>query len=192
VWALAGEHAPHAADSAAAPLVIDLDATLVTAHSDKESAAPTFKRGYRFHPLWSFATTAPAAESRWGCAGGQRRVQHRRRPHRRRPRGAAPATGPRTARPARPRGPGPRDAAGATHGFLAWLAAQRLSYPVGFTLPTDAAPLLAKIPGRVWAPAYDGAGNVRDEAWVARRRRRLVSLRCRRTDSCGCRRRRRR
>lgn len=27
------------------PLIIDLDATLVTAHSDKESAAPTFKRG---------------------------------------------------------------------------------------------------------------------------------------------------
>jgi hypothetical protein len=35
--------------------VIDLDATLVTAHSDKESAAPTFKRGYGFHPLCAFA-----------------------------------------------------------------------------------------------------------------------------------------
>jgi hypothetical protein len=32
-------------------LVIDLDATLVTAHSDKESAAPTFKRGYGHHPV---------------------------------------------------------------------------------------------------------------------------------------------
>jgi hypothetical protein len=27
-------------------LVIDLDATLITAHSDKEGAAPTFKKGY--------------------------------------------------------------------------------------------------------------------------------------------------
>lgn len=33
------------------PLVIDVDATLVTAHSEKEQAAPTFKRGYGFHPL---------------------------------------------------------------------------------------------------------------------------------------------
>ncbi|MGH3407334.1 MAG: IS1380 family transposase [Streptosporangiaceae bacterium] len=32
-------------------LVIDLDATLVTAHSDKEGAAPTFKKGFGFHPL---------------------------------------------------------------------------------------------------------------------------------------------
>src|SRR5271169_1434147 len=32
-------------------LVIDLDATLITARSDKEGAAPTFKSGYGFHPL---------------------------------------------------------------------------------------------------------------------------------------------
>src|SRR5258708_13395323 len=32
-------------------LVIDLDATLITARSDKEGAAPTFKKGYGFHPL---------------------------------------------------------------------------------------------------------------------------------------------
>jgi hypothetical protein len=32
-------------------LVIDMDATLITAHSDKEKAAPTWKKGYGFHPL---------------------------------------------------------------------------------------------------------------------------------------------
>ena len=32
-------------------LVIDMDATLVTAHSDKQGAAPTWKKGYGFHPL---------------------------------------------------------------------------------------------------------------------------------------------
>jgi hypothetical protein len=32
-------------------IVIDVDATLVTAHSDKEGAAPTWKKGYGFHPL---------------------------------------------------------------------------------------------------------------------------------------------
>ena len=30
-------------------LVLDLDATLVTAHSDKEHATPTWKRGFGFH-----------------------------------------------------------------------------------------------------------------------------------------------
>lgn len=32
-------------------LVIDMDATLVTAHSDKQGAAPTYKKGFGFHPL---------------------------------------------------------------------------------------------------------------------------------------------
>lgn len=36
------------------PLVVDLDATLVGAHSDKEGATPTFKRGFGFHPMLAF------------------------------------------------------------------------------------------------------------------------------------------
>ncbi|KAB1920376.1 IS1380 family transposase, partial [Micromonospora sp. ALFpr18c] len=32
-------------------IVIDLDATLITAHSDKQGAAVTFKKGFGFHPL---------------------------------------------------------------------------------------------------------------------------------------------
>jgi hypothetical protein len=32
-------------------VVIDMDATLVTARSDKQGAAPTWKKGYGFHPL---------------------------------------------------------------------------------------------------------------------------------------------
>jgi hypothetical protein len=54
VWALAGKHAPDHDSSAENPLVVDVDATLVTAHSEKQHAAPTFKRGYGFHPLWAF------------------------------------------------------------------------------------------------------------------------------------------
>jgi hypothetical protein len=42
---LAGAAAPDAGIDAAHPLIIDVDATLVTAHSDKEGAAATFKRG---------------------------------------------------------------------------------------------------------------------------------------------------
>jgi hypothetical protein len=32
-------------------LVLDLDATLVTSHSEKEQAAATYKRGFGYHPL---------------------------------------------------------------------------------------------------------------------------------------------
>jgi hypothetical protein len=38
-------------------LVIDLDATLVTASSDKEGAAPTWKKGYGFHPLGAWCAS---------------------------------------------------------------------------------------------------------------------------------------
>ena len=38
VWALAGEHAPDHGARRQAPLIIDLDATLVTSHSEKEHA----------------------------------------------------------------------------------------------------------------------------------------------------------
>ena len=45
-------------------LVIDLDGTLITARSDKEGAAATFKMGYGFHPLGAWlANTAEC----WRC-----------------------------------------------------------------------------------------------------------------------------
>jgi hypothetical protein len=47
-------HAPDHRIDATSSLVIDVDATLVTAHSEKEQAAPTFKRGFGFHPLCAF------------------------------------------------------------------------------------------------------------------------------------------
>ena len=59
------------------------------------------------------------------------------------------------------------DGAGATHELLDWIVGQRLSYSVGFTLPTDFAAQLAKIPNNVWTPAYNSAGEIREGAWVA-------------------------
>ena len=44
VWQLAGTDAPNHAVTVKTPLIIDLDATLITAHSEKELAAATFKR----------------------------------------------------------------------------------------------------------------------------------------------------
>lgn len=40
--------------SAAQEVVIDLDATLIGAHSEKEGATPNFKRGFGFHPMMAF------------------------------------------------------------------------------------------------------------------------------------------
>lgn len=39
---------------ATGPVVVDLDATLVGAHSEKEGATPNFKRGFGFHPMLAF------------------------------------------------------------------------------------------------------------------------------------------
>jgi hypothetical protein len=80
---LAGEHAPDHEADAAAPLVIDVDATLVTAHSEKECAMPTFKRGFGFHPLWAYVDHGPEGTGeplafllRRGNAGSNTVVDH--------------------------------------------------------------------------------------------------------------------
>ncbi|MEO3780992.1 transposase [Micromonospora sp. B11E3] len=42
-------------------VVIDLDATLITAHFDKQGAAATFKKGWGFHPLGAWCAPARKA-----------------------------------------------------------------------------------------------------------------------------------
>lgn len=54
VWELAGTQAPNHDSDARTPLIVDIDATLVTAHSEKEHTSPTFKKGFGFHPLLAF------------------------------------------------------------------------------------------------------------------------------------------
>jgi hypothetical protein len=59
-------------------LTIDVDATLITAHSDKEKAAGNYKGGYGFYPLQAYADEtreALGALLRPGNAG----AKHRRR-----------------------------------------------------------------------------------------------------------------
>jgi Transposase DDE domain group 1 len=61
-------------------LVIDLDATLVTASSDKEGAAPTWKKGYGFHPLGAWCANTReclAMLLRPGNAGSNTFADHR-------------------------------------------------------------------------------------------------------------------
>jgi len=169
VWRLAGDHAPTHGVSVRTPLVIDVDATLVTAHSDKENAKPTFKKGYGFHPLCAFAdhghegTGEPLAILlRPGNAGSNKAADH--------------ITVLRQAFQQLPdlpdRRPGKTvlvrvDGAGYSHDLLTWLTNQRVQYSVGWTLPSDAGELIEQIPATVWQPAYNADGEVRDGAWVA-------------------------
>jgi hypothetical protein len=170
VWALAGEHAPDHDIDADHPLIVDVDATLVTAHSDKQGAAPTFKRGFGFHPLWAFidhgddGTGEPLTVLlRPGNAGSNTAADH--------------ITVVRQALAQLPgyrpgRRPGRRvlirtDTAGATHDFLDWVHNRRLSYSVGFRLPGEFAEVLPLIPKQAWTPAINADGDPRDGAWVA-------------------------
>ncbi|MGP3937919.1 transposase [Nonomuraea sp. KM88] len=60
-------------------IVIDLDATLITAHSDKQGASATFKKGYGFHPLaaWCANTHESLAMLlRTGSAGSNTVADH--------------------------------------------------------------------------------------------------------------------
>ena len=61
-------------------VVIDMDATLVTARSDKEGAAPTWKKGYGFHPLGAWCANTReclAMLLRPGNAGSNTFTDHR-------------------------------------------------------------------------------------------------------------------
>ena len=163
-WALAGNAAP-GADGSLIP--VDIDATIVLAHSEKEKAAPTWKKTFGFHPLAAFADHGAGAGGeplaivlRPGNAGSNTASEHvevtrlalaqlPRRLHRR--------VLIRT------------DSGGGTHDFLAWLTrpGRRLHYSIGMTITEDMQHAILQLPDRVWEPAYDAGGQVRPGAWVA-------------------------
>lgn len=168
-WSHAREHAPDHAIGPQQPLIVDLDATLVTAHSEKENTAPNFKRGFGFHPLLAFVDHGPDGTGeplsfllRPGNAGSNTAADH------------ISVTRQALAQlPFRTSGDVGRkvlirtDGAGGTHAFLEYLTARRLSYSVGFTLTDAMAEAVDDIPEDLWIPALDACGGIRDGAWVA-------------------------
>ena len=149
-------------------VVLDVDATLVAAHSEKDQARATFKGGFGFHPIrvWCDNTTELLAVTlRPGNAGSnhagdhidvlRRAVDQIPAAHRRRLLIRA-------------------DGAGATHELLDWLTEQgqlrgrRLEYSVGFpTKNTALTSAITAIPERAWTPAVAADGEVCDGADVA-------------------------
>lgn len=168
-WERAGRHAPDHRINTDHPLIIDLDASLLDSHSDKESATATFKKGFGFHPLGSWVDHGPdgtgeplAIMLRPGNAGSNTAADHKQLLN--------------EALRQLPWSPGYRvghkvlvraDSAGGTHEFLDYLTARRLGYSVGFGLTEASAAAVELIPEKVWTPAYDADGQVRNGAWVA-------------------------
>ncbi|WP_405547813.1 transposase [Streptomyces phaeochromogenes] len=163
-WRLADGKAPDAGRA----VTVDLDGVLVIAHSDKEDAAPTWKRAYGHHPLMGFVdhgqggTGEPvAALLRPGNAGSNTAADHITAAR------LTLAQLPKTYR----RGCQTlirRDSAGGTHDFVAWLAQRGrwLSYPIGMVITDTIHQHVLKVPAPAWTAAVEADGKIRDGAWV--------------------------
>ena len=149
-WALAAGAAP-GADGAL--VTVDIDATIVTACSEKDQAAPTWKKTFGFHPLTAFADHGPEGSGeplaivlRPGNAGSNTAADHIE--------AARLAIAQLPAR-LRRRVLIRADSGGGTQDFLKWLTrpGRRLSYSVGFTITEDIQNAIVMIPAAAWTPA---------------------------------------
>jgi hypothetical protein len=146
-------------------VVVDIDATLVTSHSEKQWAAPTFKKGFGFHPMLAFAdhgtggTGAPlAGVLRPGNAGSNTARDHV----------AVLDQALDQLDPAqRARVLVRTDSAGGTKEFTHHLTAAGLAYSVGFAgfLPSLRA-AIDTVEQAAWVPAVNPDGALREGAWV--------------------------
>jgi hypothetical protein len=142
-------------------IVLDFDATLVTSHSEKEKAAPTFKRGFGFHPLLCFldeSHEALAGKLRPGNAGSDTSADHLEVLY------AALAQLPDQA--FKKRILARADSAGASHRFLDALREVGIRYSVGFHLKPEVKQAILNTPESAWLPASTQDGEVREGAAV--------------------------
>ncbi len=173
-WHAAGERNPAADLTAADPLIIDLEATLVTSHSDKENVAGTYKGGYGFAPFIAsvdYGTGNGTGEIltallRPGNAGANSADDHIRVFE--------------TATKALPdelfKDDGTldgvkilvrTDSAGASRKFLWYLDRHNAQFSVSYPVPEGKAHMVDWIHDKqYWQPALDQDGNDRTDAWV--------------------------
>lgn len=149
-------------------LVIDLDASIVLCHSEKEQAAPTFKRTFGYHPLLAFCDNTGeflAARLRKGNAGSNTAADHvtvldaalAQLPDEHRHGTAILVRA---------------DGAGCTREFLAHIRALRgtavsCEFSVGWAITERERTAITAIPHNVWADAIDADGGHRDGAGLA-------------------------
>jgi hypothetical protein len=144
-------------------LTIDIDATLITSHSEKENAAGNYKGGYGFFPLNAYADEtreALAAMLRPGNAGSNTAADH-------------------TTVLDRALGQIPAeyiesleilvraDAAGATHGLVDYCREGNMRFSVGYELTEPVRQAILQLPDDAWVPALDQDGSERKNGQVA-------------------------
>ncbi len=148
-------------------VVLDVDATIVIAHSEKEQASPTFKKTFGFHPLGVWCDNTEeflAAMLRAGKAGSNTAADHIAV--------LADAIGQvpavhRTKLLVR------SDGAGASHDLLDWLTEQgrvrgrSVEYSVGFAITEKIREAIALVPKNLWTPTLDAEGGIREGGDVA-------------------------
>jgi hypothetical protein len=144
-------------------LEIDLDATLLGAHSEKEGAAGNFKGGYGFHPMLAYADQtgeALAGELRPGNAAANTAVDQIT-----------------VAEHAISQIPEEHiqgieivlraDSAGASHELLDWCREARIRYSVGYELNETIRTQVLEIPDEDWVSAIQQDGTPRTNGQVA-------------------------
>jgi len=171
--ALARARVWSAADLDLEALTLDFDATLVTAHSDKQDATPTYKRGFGFHPfgVWLDETNEPlAAMLRPGNAGANNTADHiallaeaiASLPEEYRA-GHHPGQHPDTVtHPILARA----DSAGSTHGFVTTLVARNIDFSLGYAIDGRVRNALLLTQEEHWEPAVNADGTSRRDAYV--------------------------
>jgi Transposase DDE domain group 1/Aldo/keto reductase family len=148
-------------------LTIDIDATLITAHSEKEKAAGNYKCGYGFHPLQAYADET--REALGGLLGGLLRPGNA---------GSNTAADHQTVLDlALVQIPAQyiedleilvrADSAGATHGLLDYCREGNMRFSVGYELTEPVRAAILEIPDDAWVPALDQDGSVRTNGEVA-------------------------
>lgn len=163
VWGLPGGAPPVLSDDE--PLCLDLDATLVTAHSEKEGTAGTYKGGWGYHPNLAVldrgdGTGEPlAGQLRPGNAGANTAADH-----------IGLLVDALAALP--PQAEGRRlvvrgDAGYASKSLLDFAVACGCEYSVSFELSEPVRAAIRAVPDAAWQPAVCQDDTVRDRAFVA-------------------------
>jgi Transposase DDE domain group 1 len=144
-------------------LTIDIDATLITSHSEKEHAAGNYKGGYGFHPLQAYADDTREALGgvlRSGNAGANAVADHITVLDR-----------------ALEQIPAEHieqieilvraDSAGATHGLVDYCREANLRFSVGYELTEPVRAAILEIPTAAWVSALSQDGSERENGEVA-------------------------
>jgi hypothetical protein len=143
---------------------IDLDATLLIAHSDKQGAAGNYKGGFGFHPMLAYldaSEEALAGVLRAGNAGANTAEDKIAVLD------AALAQLPKRVA-AREQILVRADSAGATHELMDFCRDGRIGFSVGFDLTEPVRGAILTLGEDAWVPAITQDGEPRDDgAWVA-------------------------